>query len=40
MININYREDQIPIINYDNGTMAVPAVPGAGKNIYNNKFSS
>ncbi|WP_165480401.1 ATP-dependent helicase, partial [Clostridioides difficile] len=31
MININYREDQIPIINYDNGTMAVPAVPGAGK---------
>ncbi|MGO0883487.1 ATP-dependent helicase [Clostridioides difficile] len=31
MININYREDQIPIINYEDGTMAVPAVPGAGK---------
>lgn len=31
MNNINYREDQIPIINYENGTMAVPAVPGAGK---------
>lgn len=31
MNNINYREDQIPIINYDRGTMAVPAVPGAGK---------
>jgi DNA helicase-2/ATP-dependent DNA helicase PcrA len=28
---INYREDQIPIINYKGGTMAVPAVPGAGK---------
>ncbi|WP_334298824.1 ATP-dependent helicase [Romboutsia sp. 1001713B170207_170306_H8] len=28
---INYREDQIPIINYKSGTMAVPAVPGAGK---------
>ena len=31
MSNINYREDQIPIINYEQGTMAVPAVPGAGK---------
>ncbi len=31
MSKINYREDQIPIINYQNGTMAVPAVPGAGK---------
>lgn len=31
MNNISYREDQIPIINYENGTMAVPAVPGAGK---------
>ncbi|RDY23410.1 ATP-dependent helicase [Romboutsia maritimum] len=31
MSKINYREDQIPIINYTNGTMAVPAVPGAGK---------
>lgn len=31
MNNINYREDQIPIIKYNNGTMAVPAVPGAGK---------
>lgn len=31
MSKINYREDQIPIINYENGTMAVPAVPGAGK---------
>ena len=28
---INYRKDQIPIINYSEGTMAVPAVPGAGK---------
>ncbi len=28
---INYRKDQIPIINYKNGTMAVQAVPGAGK---------
>ncbi len=31
MSKINYREDQIPIINYEEGTMAVPAVPGAGK---------
>ncbi|MGL5694175.1 MAG: UvrD-helicase domain-containing protein, partial [Peptostreptococcaceae bacterium] len=31
MSKINYREDQIPIINYIEGTMAVPAVPGAGK---------
>ena len=31
MSKINYREDQIPIIQYENGTMAVPAVPGAGK---------
>ena len=31
MNNINYREDQIPIISYEQGTMAVPAVPGAGK---------
>ena len=31
MSKINYREDQIPIINYEQGTMAVPAVPGAGK---------
>ena len=31
MSEINYRKDQIPIMNYENGTMAVPAVPGAGK---------
>ena len=31
MNKINYRADQLPIINYENGTMAVPAVPGAGK---------
>lgn len=31
MNNINYRQDQLPIIKYENGTMAVPAVPGAGK---------
>lgn len=31
MNNINYREDQIPIMAYEGGTMAVPAVPGAGK---------
>ena len=31
MTNINYRKDQIPIMNYECGTMAVPAVPGAGK---------
>lgn len=30
-MKINYREDQTPIINYEGGTMAVPAVPGAGK---------
>lgn len=31
MSKINYRKDQIPIMNYEQGTMAVPAVPGAGK---------
>lgn len=31
MAKINYREDQLPIISYESGTMAVPAVPGAGK---------
>ena len=31
MSNINYREDQLPIIKYECGKMAVPAVPGAGK---------
>ncbi|MEG1311222.1 MAG: ATP-dependent helicase [Romboutsia sp.] len=31
MNNINYRKDQLPIIEYSEGTMAVPAVPGAGK---------
>lgn len=31
MNNINYRQDQIPIMEYKGGTMAVPAVPGAGK---------
>lgn len=31
MIKINYREDQLPIIQYEKGKMAVPAVPGAGK---------
>lgn len=31
MNNICYREDQIPIMEYETGTMAVPAVPGAGK---------
>lgn len=31
MNNINYRQDQLPIIAYEGGTMAVPAVPGAGK---------
>ena len=31
MSKINYREDQLPIINYQGGKMAVPAVPGAGK---------
>ena len=31
MSKINYRKDQIPIMNYECGTMAVPAVPGAGK---------
>ena len=31
MTKINYRKDQIPIMNYECGTMAVPAVPGAGK---------
>ncbi|MBZ9636273.1 ATP-dependent helicase [Clostridium sp. FP1] len=28
---IIYRDDQLPIIGYREGTMAVPAVPGAGK---------
>jgi len=31
MSKINYREDQLPIIQYEGGKMAVPAVPGAGK---------
>lgn len=31
MSKINYREDQLPIIEYEEGKMAVPAVPGAGK---------
>ena len=31
MSKINYREDQLPIIQYENGKMAVSAVPGAGK---------
>lgn len=31
MSDINYREDQLPIIQYEGGKMAVPAVPGAGK---------
>lgn len=31
MDKINYREDQLPIIKYEGGKMAVPAVPGAGK---------
>lgn len=31
MTKINYREDQKPIMNYESGKMAVPAVPGAGK---------
>ena len=31
MSKINYREDQLPIIKYESGKMAVPAVPGAGK---------
>ena len=31
MSKINYREDQLPIINYEGGKMAVSAVPGAGK---------
>ena len=31
MTKINYREDQLPIIQYEKGKMAVPAVPGAGK---------
>lgn len=31
MNNINYRQDQIQIMEYKGGTMAVPAVPGAGK---------
>lgn len=31
MSKITYREDQKPIMEYKSGTMAVPAVPGAGK---------
>ena len=31
MSKINYREDQLPIMEYEGGKMAVPAVPGAGK---------
>lgn len=31
MTKINYREDQLLIIQYEEGKMAVPAVPGAGK---------
>lgn len=31
MSKINYRDDQLPIIKYEGGKMAVPAVPGAGK---------
>lgn len=31
MSKINYREDQLPIIQYEGGKMAVPAVPGSGK---------
>lgn len=31
MSSINYREDQLPIIQYEGGKMAVPAAPGAGK---------
>lgn len=31
MNKINYREDQLPIIQYEGGKMAVSAVPGAGK---------
>lgn len=31
MRKITYREDQVPIMEYKSGTMAVPAVPGAGK---------
>ncbi|WP_242842563.1 hypothetical protein [Clostridium tyrobutyricum] len=28
---MRFREDQIPILEYNGGTMAVSAVPGAGK---------
>ena len=31
MNNVNYRQDQIQIMEYKGGTMAVPAIPGAGK---------
>lgn len=31
MQKIVYREDQVPIMKYESKTMAVPAVPGAGK---------
>lgn len=31
MIKVNFRKDQKPIMQYTGGTMAVPAVPGAGK---------
>lgn len=30
-VKIIYRDDQLPIMEYRGGTMAVPAVPGAGK---------
>ncbi|MBZ9607722.1 ATP-dependent helicase [Clostridium estertheticum] len=30
-VKISYRDDQLPIMEYRGGTMAVPAVPGAGK---------
>ncbi len=38
MSKINYREDQLPIIQYENGKMAVPAVPGAGKTFIVTNF--
>lgn len=31
MRQVQFREDQVSIMEYDGGTMAVPAVPGAGK---------
>ncbi|MDR1774120.1 MAG: ATP-dependent helicase [Clostridioides sp.] len=30
-MKIIYRKDQFPIMQYESGTMAIPAVPGAGK---------